>query len=108
MGLLRIEHRPEKHRWIVIVTEVTSKHAGGAELVAGVDYQEGRVFLTPLGFDADMGCQIYDWGPAPGYCEQICSYLRCFIRIEVLYDDTLQSPFCIGSSVDNSSAKADR
>ena len=107
-GLLGIERRTEEYQWIVVAAEVAGQHTGGAEPVGSVAYQEGRVFLTPLRFDADMGRQIYDRGPAPGYCEQIGSYLKCFFRIKVLYDDTVRSPFCIGSSVENSSTEAKR
>src|SRR5262245_4307341 len=68
-------------------------------------YQEGRMFLTPLSFNTDMCRQIYDRGPATGYREQIGSYLKCFIAIEVLYGDTVQGTFCIGSSVENGGAE---
>src|SRR5277367_4992105 len=77
-------------------------------MVGRVVYQEGRVFLTPLRFDADVGRKIHDWGPAPRYCEQIGCCLECFVRVEILDGDTVQDPFCIAGSVKNSGAKTNR
>ena len=62
-------------------------------------YLEGCMFLTPLRLDSDMCCQIYYWCPAPGYCKQIGSYLNCFLCFEILYDNILQSAFCIGAGI---------
>ena len=62
-------------------------------------YEEGRVFLTPLRFDADVCCQVNDRSPAAGDCEQIGNYLKCFACVEVLYGDIVQSAFFVGSRV---------
>ena len=70
-------------------------------------YQEGRMFLTPLRFDADVGGQVYDRCPATGNRKQISCYLKYFIRVEILQNNILQNSFIIGSRIKNSDAELD-
>src|SRR5580704_7717278 len=71
-------------------------------------YEEGRVVCTPLRFNPDVRHQIDDRGPASGYCEQFGICVKCFVRVEILNDNSLQSPVRIRRCVENSSAKANR
>src|SRR6185295_15623606 len=68
---------------------------------------EGRVFLTPLWFNADMSGKVYDGRPSARYGQKIGCCLKYFIRVKVLQNDILQNPFFIAGGINNCGAELD-